>query len=98
MSDEKEKKSAAIVEMDRRTALARLGIAATLAYSAPTVLHLDRSANATLSSTPGAGGRRNSRWCRRKDRDKDRGREDRNSGRGRDRDDDRRSRSSRRGK
>lgn len=33
-------------QMSRRKALAKLGIGAAIAYAAPTVLHLDRSANA----------------------------------------------------
>lgn len=38
--------------MTRREALARLGLAAGIAYSAPTVVHLDRSANAQILPTP----------------------------------------------
>lgn len=45
--------------MSRRKALARLGLAAGVAYAAPTIVHLDRSANAkTLPSpcpSPGKG-------------------------------------------
>lgn len=44
----------------RRLALMRLGLAAAAVYVAPTVLHLDRSANARVRPTPchGRGGRR----------------------------------------
>jgi len=38
--------------LDRRAALARLGIAAGVAYVAPTVLQFDRSANAKVLPTP----------------------------------------------
>jgi hypothetical protein len=38
--------------LDRRAALARLGLAATVAYSAPVVLRLDREANAVILPTP----------------------------------------------
>jgi len=47
--------------MSRRKALTRLGLAAGVAYAAPTIVHLDRSANAkTLPSPcppPGSGGK-----------------------------------------
>ena len=49
MADDRKKKTKAEREMNRRTALARLGLGVALAYSAPTVLHLDRSANAALT-------------------------------------------------
>ncbi len=43
----------------RRQALARLGFAAAVAYSAPTILHLDRSAKAQIlpscENPPGGG-------------------------------------------
>jgi hypothetical protein len=43
----------------RRQALARLGLAGAVAYSAPTILHLDRSAKATIlpscENPPGGG-------------------------------------------
>ena len=42
-------------QLTRRAALARLGLGAAVAYSAPTVLHLDRSANATIRPTPCPG-------------------------------------------
>ncbi len=39
-------------EISRRKALARLGLGAAVAYAAPTIVHLDRSANAAFSLTP----------------------------------------------
>ena len=43
----------------RRQALARLGFATAVAYAAPTILHLDRSAKATIlpscENPPGGG-------------------------------------------
>ena len=48
--------------ISRRRALARLGIAAGIAYSAPTIVRLDRSANAKVLPSPcpppGGGGKR----------------------------------------
>lgn len=38
--------------MSRRKALARLGLAAGVAYTAPTIVHLDRSANAKTLPSP----------------------------------------------
>ncbi len=38
--------------MTRRKALVRLGLAAGVAYAAPTIVHLDRSANAKNLPTP----------------------------------------------
>ena len=73
MSRDQKKSLGVAMEMSRRAALARLGIGVALAYSAPTVLHLDRSANATLASSHCGRGRKKSHWCRRKDRDNDRG-------------------------
>ena len=35
-------------EVSRRAALAKLGLATGLAYSAPTILHLDRQAKAVI--------------------------------------------------
>jgi hypothetical protein len=52
MSNDPKNPSRLAMRLDRRAALARLGIGAAVAYSAPTVLHLDRSANATLAATP----------------------------------------------
>jgi hypothetical protein len=38
--------------MSRRKALARLGLAAGVAYAAPTIVRLDRSANAKVLPSP----------------------------------------------
>ena len=38
--------------MGRRKALARLGLAAGVAYAAPTIVRLDRSANAKVLPSP----------------------------------------------
>ena len=38
--------------VSRRKALARLGLAAGVAYAAPTIVRLDRSANAKVLPTP----------------------------------------------
>lgn len=38
--------------LSRRTALARLGLGAAIAYSAPVIVHLDRSAHAAKLPTP----------------------------------------------
>jgi len=58
-----QKKPGEATEMSRRTALARLGIGVALAYSAPTIVHLDRGANATLSPTPCGRGKHKLRYC-----------------------------------
>jgi len=47
--------------MSRRAALGRLGLAATAAYVAPTILHLDRTAKAVTPSCS-SGGKGNP-WC-----------------------------------
>ena len=39
-------------KLTRRQALARLGLSSAVAYVAPSVVHLDRSANAQISPTP----------------------------------------------
>ncbi len=39
-------------DLARRRALARLGLGAAVAYVAPSVVHLDRSANAAVTPTP----------------------------------------------
>jgi hypothetical protein len=44
-------------KLTRRTALARLGLAATAAYVAPTIMHIDRSANAFVVPSPCSSGR-----------------------------------------
>lgn len=49
-------KSDSDVTPDRRKALAKLGLAAGVAYVAPLVVRLDRSANAGVTPTPGSGG------------------------------------------
>jgi len=53
--------------MTRRKALTRLGLAAGVAYAAPTIVHLDRSANAkTLPSPcppPGKGKGKSKKGC-----------------------------------
>lgn len=43
-------KSGAAPALDRRGALARLGLGVAAAYSAPTILHLDRGARAVQPS------------------------------------------------
>ena len=53
--------------LSRRQALARLGLGAAVAYSAPVVMHLDRSANAKVVPTPcpkGKGKAVGAWWCR----------------------------------
>ncbi|MGB0629710.1 MAG: hypothetical protein ACPGRZ_03370 [Alphaproteobacteria bacterium] len=45
----------------RRKAMARLGLGVAVAYTAPTVLHLDRSARAVQPSCAGAG--KGNPWC-----------------------------------
>jgi hypothetical protein len=47
--------------MNRRKALARLGLGVAVAYTAPTVLHLDRAANAVQPSCSGGG--KGNPWC-----------------------------------
>ncbi|MEN8198294.1 MAG: hypothetical protein ABFS30_17605 [Pseudomonadota bacterium] len=39
-------------DLRRREALTKLGLAVTVAYSAPVILHLDRSANAQATPSP----------------------------------------------
>lgn len=59
------------VRLNRRAALARLGIGAAATYSAPTVLHLDRAANAQVAPSPCSNqgkGKGVPAWCRRRDR------------------------------
>tara|TARA_R110000868_G_scaffold32036_7_gene116923 strand:- start:480 stop:692 length:213 start_codon:yes stop_codon:yes gene_type:complete len=48
-------------KIDRRKALARLGLGTAVAYVAPTVLHLDRSANAVTPSCNNAV--KGNPWC-----------------------------------
>ncbi|MDA0786985.1 MAG: hypothetical protein O3B37_11925 [Proteobacteria bacterium] len=51
--------------MSRRKALARLGLAAGVAYAAPTIVQLDRSANAKNlpSPCPPPGGKGKGKGC-----------------------------------
>ena len=48
-------------EKTRREALAKLGLAVTAVYVAPSVLHLERRAGAVQPSCTGKG--QNSPWC-----------------------------------
>lgn len=50
--------------MSRRAALAKLGLGAAVAYTAPTVLHLDRSAKAVQPSCTGKGKGKGNPWCK----------------------------------
>ena len=51
--------------IDRRAALARLGLGVAVAYTAPTVLHLDRTANAVVVPTPCPTGKGTpAPWCK----------------------------------
>lgn len=54
MKDQTSEENLETPGMDRRKALARLGLAAGVIYTAPTIVHLDRSANAKVlaSSCP----------------------------------------------
>jgi hypothetical protein len=49
-------------KVDRRVALRRLGLGVAVAYVAPTVLHLDRSAQAVNPSCNGKTSKGNP-WC-----------------------------------
>jgi len=40
------------IPLSRRQALARLGLSSAVAYVAPSVVHLDRSANAAVQPSP----------------------------------------------
>jgi hypothetical protein len=51
-------------QVSRRKALARLGLGAAVVYSAPTVLRLDRSANAVQPSCTGKGQGKGNPWCK----------------------------------
>ena len=48
--------------LDRRQALARLGLGVAVAYAAPTILRLDRSARAVQPSCTGKG--KGNPWCK----------------------------------
>jgi len=57
--------------LNRRKALARLGLAAGVAYAAPTIVRLDRSANAKAKVLPspcappgGKGKGKGGKWCK----------------------------------
>jgi hypothetical protein len=51
--------------LERRAALARLGFGVAVACSAPTVLHLDRRANAVVVPTPCPKGKgKGAPWCK----------------------------------
>ena len=55
------------IKLTRRAALARLGLAATAAYVAPTIMHIDRSANALVVPSPCSSKKKNrgrNRRCR----------------------------------
>jgi len=62
-SDDSTATEAPDAPLSRRKALAKLGIAAAIAYTAPTVLHLDRSANAFILPTPCKGKGKGKRPC-----------------------------------
>lgn len=47
--------------VNRRQALTRLGLGVAVAYTAPTILHLDRSANAVQPSCNGKS--KGNPWC-----------------------------------
>ena len=73
MSDKQVKQGSALnleevpeTKLSRRAALARLGLAATAAYVAPSIMHIDRSANAFVVPSPCSSGRgRRRRRCKR---------------------------------
>ncbi len=55
--------------LNRRKALARLGLAAGVAYAAPTIVRLVRSANAKVLPSPcappgGKGKGKGGKWCK----------------------------------
>lgn len=49
--------------LGRRAALAKLGLGVAVAYTAPTVLHLDRAAHAVKPSCTGKGKGKGNPWC-----------------------------------
>ena len=49
--------------VNRRRALARLGLGAAVVYAAPTILHLDRSAEAIQPSCNSKGKSKGNPWC-----------------------------------
>lgn len=56
----------------RRAALARLGLTAVAIYAAPSVVHLDRSANAQVRPSCNSKGKGNP-WCKTKGKGKTKG-------------------------
>ena len=52
MADQQTTENTTSRDMSRRKALTRLGLAAGVAYAAPTIVHLDRSANAKVLPSP----------------------------------------------
>jgi hypothetical protein len=65
----------------RRTALARLGLTAVAIYAAPSVVHLDRSANAQVRPSCNSKGKGNP-WCKTKGKGKSKGKSKGGGGRG----------------
>lgn len=62
MSEEKPMESRPDKSIRRRTALAKLGLSALAVYAAPSVVHLDRSANAQVR--PSCNGKsKGNPWC-----------------------------------
>lgn len=51
-----------IKPVSRRAALTKLGLGAAAAYTAPTILHLDRSANAQVAPSCNGNSKGNP-WC-----------------------------------
>jgi len=58
------KQSAA--RIGRREALRKLGLAATMAYVAPTILHLDRLGNAAVAPSCNGKKSKGNPWCGKK--------------------------------
>jgi hypothetical protein len=52
MADQQTNENKASRAMRRRKAIARIGLAAGVAHAAPTLVHLDRSANAKVLPSP----------------------------------------------
>jgi hypothetical protein len=59
LAEERRSPAGGVMTASRRQALARLGFATAVAYAAPTILHLDRSAKAQIlpscEDPPGGG-------------------------------------------
>lgn len=62
MSDDKALDKQPDPSIKRRTALAKLGLSALAVYAAPSVVHLDRSANAQVRPSCNGKGKGNP-WC-----------------------------------